>query len=764
MRCWTIGILTNSATDLDSFPENRETETAGTLPGFYKDSRDRPAEVRRARRLSFRADFLKFPLRMGMNVKRLWILVLVLGGGVAARADVPEGDAGAAVRQAPRVLNPKDRNISRLVPNVEFQDVAGKRHQLGELAKSKGLLVAVTSTSCPLSRKYFPTLVQLAKQYSADGFAVVLVNPIATDKPEAIREAASELGAQGIYVHDAKGELCRALQLTSTTDAVLVDPARTVRYHGAVDDQYGFGYSMAAPRKTYLATALAEYRKGLPIAIAATEAPGCVLDEHKAPARPAAAVTYHNRISRIVQAHCGECHRDGGVGPFSLETREDLASHAAMIATVVKRGTMPPWFASAGPQGAPSPWVDDCSLNAADKDDLLAWLDGDRAEGDPRDAPLPVQYASGWTIGKPDLVARFPAPIPIQATGVMRYQDVAVDLDLNEDKWVERIEIRPGAPQVVHHILVFVRPPRGGAPAGRGANEDGISYWGIYVPGNSKQVYPKGFARKLPKGSRLHFQIHYTPNGTATEDLTQIGFVFAEREPENEVKTASLVNTWFEIPPGADNYTDSAKVKLPADVTVLGFLPHMHLRGKSCSYEALTADGKRETVLDIPRYDFNWQLLYRYAEPRTFKKGTVLKFNATFDNSAANPANPDPKLTVRWGEQTYDEMIVGYVEYFVPVGATGEQLADAAIGQSGLAGDRDQMLFASLDANDDDRLSLDEVRKLTENPRMKVNPVTIGVVFATLDKDKDGFLSLEEFRKLRDVFRKNRGAEGRGPG
>src|SRR4029077_20442070 len=139
---------------------------------------------------------------------------------------------------------------------------------------------------------------------------------------------------------------------------------------------------------------------------------------------------------------------------------------------------------------------------------------------------------------------------------VMRYQHVAVDLDLDEDKWVERIEIRPGAPQVVHHILAFVRPPQGAADPGPRGPQDGISYWGIYVPGNSKQVYPKGFARKLPKGSQLVFQLHYTPNGTATEDLTQIGFVFAAREPEYEVKTASLVNAWFEIPPGADNHTD----------------------------------------------------------------------------------------------------------------------------------------------------------------------------------------------------------------
>jgi thiol-disulfide isomerase/thioredoxin len=695
-------------------------------------------------------------MRVFMNCERVWLLVLILAWNATVRGEETPADAGASIRQAPRILSPKVRSIGRLVPDVEFQDVAGNRHRLQELAKAKGVVIAATSTSCPLSKKYLPTLAQLAKQAAADKIAVVLVNPTATDDPADVRKAAVLLGPNGVYVHDTKGDLRSALQLTSTTDALLVDSARTVRYHGAIDDQYGFGYALAEPRKKFLSTAMQQYVKGDAVAIAATDAPGCRLELPKADAAPTA-VTYHNRISRIVQTHCAECHRAGGVAPFSLETRDDLAAHAAMIDTVVKGGTMPPWFAAPGPAGETTPWLDDCSLALADRDDLLAWLAGGRVEGDPRDAPLPRIYASGWTIGEPDLVARFPAAVPVQATGVMNYQNVDVELNLDEDKWVERIEIRPGAPQVVHHILVFVRSPQLPAEGARRPGEDGISYWAIYVPGNAKQVYQKGFARKLPKGSRLRFQIHYTPNGTATEDLTQIGFVFADRQPEFEVKTASLVNAWFEIPPGSDNHTDFAKVRLPADATVLGFLPHMHLRGKACRYEAVSADGKRETLLDIPRYDFNWQLMYSLAEPRTFKQGTVLKFSATFDNSTGNPANPDPQATVHWGAQTTDEMIVGYVEYFDPVGRGGEQLADAASGQTRLAEDREFMLFTSLDANDDDRLSLDEVRKLTENTRMKqVNPAMLGVVFGTLDKDRDGFLTLEEFRKVRDLFRRNR--------
>lgn len=662
------------------------------------------------------------------------------------------------VRLAPQVLPAKERMIGRYIADIEFRDVSGKAHKLSDFSTGKGTVVAVTSTSCPLSKKYLPTLIEVAKNYSKQEISFILLNPTPTDKANDVLLAANRLGTDGIYVHDQEGKLAAALSLTSTTDAILLDSSRTVRFHGAVDDQYGFGYTNAAPKKHYLTSALDEFLKGEPIMVKATEAPGCHLD-----VKPVSAVvpmTYHNRISRIVQTNCGECHREGGVAPFSLGTYDDVVAHAPMIRTVIERGVMPPWFAAPIEGQEVSPWLNDCSLGETDKKDLLAWIAGDKIEGDSKDAIRPMTYPGGWTIGEPDLVVKFPNAIPVQATGTMPYKHVAVETHLTEDKWVRAIEVRPGVPEVVHHVLVFGRPPRQEGAGRRESPDDQINYWGIYVPGNSKQVFPEGFGRKLPKGSVIRFQMHYTPNGTATEDLTQVGFVFSDKEPENEVKTASLINAWFEIPPRDGNFKDVAKLKLPTDVTVLGFLPHMHLRGKACSYEATTPDGKTETILDIPRYDFNWQLLYRYAEPRTFKAGTTLRFNAVFDNSDRNPANPDPNQAVRWGEQTYDEMIVGYVEYYVPVGSKDGKLSSIdqhKQEQGGLGGNREVMIFQALDANDDGKLSLDEMKKLSENPRFKqANPLTLGVFFTALDKDGDKFLTQEEFMKFRDLVRRKK--------
>jgi hypothetical protein len=235
--------------------------------------------------------------------------------------------------------------------------------------------------------------------------------------------------------------------------------------------------------------------------------------------------------------------------------------------------------------------------------------------------------------------------------------------------------VKPTAREVVHHVLVHAIPKgtlpqrnagigaiRPGAEEGR---EEAQGFFAIYVPGNSVLIYPEGYAKKLPKGCVLRFQIHYTPNGKATEDQTKFGLVFAKSPPRHEVKVAGIVNNKFLIPPGDSNYKVDARIPIPFDARILAFAPHMHLRGKAAKYELKTPDGQITTLLDVPHYDFNWQLLYRFATPVYAPKGSSLSFTAWFDNSEGNPANPDPTKAVRWGQQTYEEMHLGYVEYFI---------------------------------------------------------------------------------------------------
>ncbi len=526
-------------------------------------------------------------------------------GTPAAAEKTNPSPAEPPVREGPKPVLPGDHGIGRRIATLTFTDLTGASRSLGEIASDRIVVIAMTSTSCPLSKKYLPTLVDLSAT-TADGVAWILVNPVATDTPADMRAAAARFGDRVTYVHDAGGRLAATIGATSTTDVVVLATDRTIAYHGAIDDQYGFGYSLDAPRRRYLADALTAIRAGGTPLVAATEAPGCVL-ETPADAAQTSAVTYHGRVSRIVERHCVECHRDGGAGPFPLDTYDDLVAHAPMVRQVVERGLMPPWFA-AKPAPDPetgrvhTPWANDRSLAAGDRSDLVAWLAGAKPEGDPADALPPRPYPDdGWQIGTPDAVFEFAEPVPVKATGVMPYQTVIVETHLPEDRWVQAIEVQPGDPDVVHHALIHVVGEINSLADVAAAADERGGFWGEYVPGQNTLVYPGGFAKKLPKGARLKFQMHYTPNGTATTDRTRVGVIYAKEPPAHEVRVAGIVNARISIPPGAADHREQASLRLPVDATIMGFLPHLHVRGKACRYEVIRGDGGRSTLLDIPR-------------------------------------------------------------------------------------------------------------------------------------------------------------------
>ncbi|MEZ6057874.1 MAG: redoxin family protein [Planctomycetaceae bacterium] len=640
------------------------------------------------------------------------------------------------VRQGPRQLTPAEHGVGRCLPDVTFTDIAGKTHKLSDLLGKSGLVIAMTSTSCPLSQKYLPTLVKVSKQHAAQGVPVMLINSVATDSIADMQKAAGHFGTPATYVFDPEHKLAQAIGATATTDVLLVDRRRTVTYHGAIDDQYGFGYSKNEPRNRYLADAIDALLHQREPVIAATDAPGCAID-HPATEKTDSEITYHNRISRLMQTHCVECHRQGGVAPFALASYAEVVAHAPMVREVLRGGTMPPWFSTPSPHGSLSPWVNDRSLAEVDKADLLAWLDSNHPIGDERDAPVPRQFPQEWNIGTPDAVFQFEKPISVIATGTMPYQYVTVKTDLPDDKWIQAIEIQPENRAVVHHVLVFVKRER---MKGEETDANGLTraerderggFFAAYVPGNSFAVFPEGYGKHLPKNATLIFQMHYTPNGTATTDNTRIAFRFASQPPQHEIKVHGLANHRISIPPQADNHPEKAELRLPGDVDILAYMPHMHLRGKSARYELVRKDGAVETLLDIPRYDFNWQLKYQLREPLRVKKGETIRFTGHFDNSADNPANPDPDSTIKWGPQTDDEMLLGYLEYVVPTNISGGLVDDSKPEQPapGITA-----LFKAMDRDMDGRLSREEL------PRSRI--------FDRLDKNNDDFLSLEEAQSL----------------
>ncbi len=668
----------------------------------------------------------------------------------AARKVEKTGNENSDIRQGPRPLRAGALSVGKQIPDLSFTDIAGETHKLSDYHQRSAIVIALTGTGCPLCLKYSPSLAAIEKRYRDRGVAFIFVNPNESEKMERLQQAVTTHGFKGPYVRDGKKAIPLALGAETTTEVFVLDKTRTLVYRGAVDDQYGFAYALDSPRVNYLTNAFDSVLAGAKPAVAATSSPGCELFYDKAiKPETRTSITYHNRVSRIIQANCIECHRTGGIAPIALESYKEVKDYAGMIRSVVKRDIMPPWFAAphqasrdTDDDSAPQPlhWANDRSLSSSEKADLFAWVKAGAPEGNSKDAPLPQAFPDGWLIGEPDAVFEFERPVPVKATGTMPYKYVTVETDLSEDKWIQAIEVRPGEIEVVHHVIVSL------SDGDKQINErDG--FWGVYVPGNSTLTYPEGYAKLLPKGTRLRFQMHYTPNGTATEDSTRIGLVFAKKPPKHEVKVAGIVNSRISIPPGAENHQEVASLRLPYDVKVLSFLPHMHLRGKAARYDVLTADGK-ETLLDIPRYDFNWQLLYRLAEPRTLKQGDTIRFTAWFDNSDKNPANPDPTKTIRWGPQTEDEMHLGYVEYIVPGAKPGEPLAGVRRARAAGAVRSDKGLFRRLDVNGDGSITRAEVRQ-----RLPGNTNAAGSTFDRLDQDRNGKLDKAEFAKLQSLRR-----------
>lgn len=568
----------------------------------------------------------------------------------------------AAVTSGPEILKPGEVRIGRRVPDFPIQGIDGETHQLSEVKDHRGVVIAMTSATCPVSKRFLPTLAELEPRLAEAGIPLVLVNPFASESEEEIREQLSAHAFEAPYVHDREHAVSAALQAETTTEVFLIDSKQTLIYRGALNDQYGIDYSVEEPRVHYLLEAIEALIAGHSPKIAATAAPGCELNlkvTEEAP-REVTDLTYHRDISRILQQNCVECHREGGIAPFALDDFLEVGDRSRVIQRVVEEGTMPPWFAKE--EDGNSRWANDRSLSERDKADLLAWLkSADQPEGNPEEAPEPLAFATEWSIGEPDLVLPLSKEFEIKATGTMPYQYDVVETELTEDRWVSAYEILPTSRDVVHHVIVQLI-----AEGQSRTSRDG-GFWAAYVPGNGAVSYPEGFARKLPAGSKIRFQIHYTPSGKATTDRLKLGLVFADEAPSYEVKNMAVADRQLRIPAGAPAHKEFGSRTLPYDAPVMSFMPHMHTRGKAFTYEVEYPGGNTEVLLDIPRYDFNWQLRYDLKAPLLLPKGSKIKVTGVFDNSAGNSANPDPTKVVKWGDQTDEEMLIGYVEYFVPV-------------------------------------------------------------------------------------------------
>ncbi len=624
-----------------------------------------------------------------IGVLALSVAVLVSGALVAvaqhAEAGLPgqhNDDRGARQHTAgelqfkgePVDLGPAAPRVGELIADLSYTDIQGAVGTLSGAMGDNGLVVVMRDVFCPVSRKYGPRLGRIEDEYAGKGFGFLYLDVNPADNLEVIGEEIAANGFDAPYVFDSASPIAAALAAQTSTEIFVLDAARTLQYRGAVDDQYGIGFTKREPTKNFLREALDAVASGETIEVKGTMAPGCYLSRDESVAA-APELTYHGRVSRIIQDKCQECHRPGGVGPFPMMTYEQVHGRRDMINWVLSDGIMPPWYADEGSVA----FGNDFSLTDRQKADILAWIAADAPAGDPADAPLPRTFMDGWTIGEPDAIFQIETPYTIPAEGTVDYQYTYVKTNFAEDRWVKGMEILPTAPQVTHHVLVFVETPELHERI-RNAKTDEEkeavrrdipnaveTYFASTVPGQVGLTFPDGLAKKLPAGAWLKFQLHYTANGREAVDQSRLGLIFTDEAIRTEVRTNSAFEAEFIIPAGAKSYNVVATHEFEEDAEILSLLPHTHLRGTEFYFELVYPDGTEELLLPISRYDFNWQLNYELAEPKFVPHGTLLRATAVYDNSADNPANPDPTVDVEFGEQTWEEMLIGYVNW-VPAG------------------------------------------------------------------------------------------------
>jgi peroxiredoxin len=615
----------------------------------------------------------------------------------------------------PVLASEVDDSAARLSIDFELQDTHGRRHKLNDVDE-RYLVLAFLGTECPLAKLYAKRLNDVAREFEPQGVRFFGINSNCQDSNTELVAYARRHELAFPLLKDLSNRLADQLDAVRTPEVFVLDEHRIVRYRGRIDDQYGVGTARARPTREDLRIALGELTHARPVTIPVTTAVGCHIGRLPRTAT-SHDVTYCQQVARILDEHCVECHRTGEIAPFALTSYEEVIGWGETIKEVIDQKRMPPWHASS----EYGRFLNTRAIPEEQKRTIFQWVDAGMPEGDPRDLPAPRTYVSGWRLPrKPDRVIEMrDEPFAVPAEGIVEYQYFVVDPGFEEDQWVTAAEVVPGNRAVVHHAIAFIRPPGGERQAG-------IGWLSAYVPGQRLTAFPEHTARRIPAKSKLVFQIHYTPIGSVETDITRVGLNFTTADKvTTEVQTRIVLDRDFEIPPHASAYSVSMSADdFPPGSSLLAVAPHMHLRGSSFQIRAVTANTS-EILLNVPKYDFNWQHAYLFEEKLPLE-GTRIECVATFDNSADNLVNPDPSAQVHWGDQTWEEMAMAYLELAVPRVSRAEVSRDKTSQARRIISERNRNPAA-------DKLSLEaRSQALTEE------------YFRKLDTNQDRVITLQE--------------------
>ena len=562
--------------------------------------------------------------------------------------------------------------LDMTVRNFGLYDHEDGFHRLHYYDDASAIVLYVQGNSCPIVRKSIARFEEIKDEYEQKGIKFFMINSNLQDTRESIAEEAQNFDIKTPVLVDEDQLAAEILDLNITAETFVIDPDDwSVLYRGPIDDQLGYGSDKGEAKENYLVDVLEAKLGDQAIAKVYRQAKGCAISRLSA-MEEYEDLTYAD-IAPILKENCYDCHQDGGIAPWPMNGFPMVVGWSAMIRQVLQTKRMPPWHADPHVGS----FSNDISISQEEIRKIIAWVDGGSKRGDGADI-LADQLANPqrWTLGEPDHVVNLDNE-DIPAQGIIDYRYQTKELNITEDKYVSAIEVLPGNPNVLHHVLASIDYPEGyDAPVDRSVSRwiDGLLLG--WAPGGEAERFPDGTGRFLPKGSKVVFQLHYTTSGKEESDKTDIGLYFHDEVPDKEYVILGPVNFQFKIPPRTKHHPVVAKYPIERPTKVHAVLPHMHYRGKSMNYVAHYPDGSEELLFSAADYNFNWQRFYYLAEPKVLPEGSYLSVNAVFDNSSQNEFNPDPDATIYFGEQTFDEMMIGYMSVtFEDEGEPGKGLS-----------------------------------------------------------------------------------------
>ena len=618
------------------------------------------------------------------------------------------------------------------VENFRLLDQHLVAHELYYYKDAPAIVLMVQSNACPIVRNLVTDYAAIQEQFAGAGVVFGMINASLQDSHAAIREEAEAFGIEMPILKDETQLIGEALELDRSAEVLVITPGDwKIVYRGAMSDRVGYETQKQTASEHYLRDALSAVLAGEPVANPQRPAVGCLVNFPEREQRAAHAdISYSETIAPLLVERCTACHRPGGIGSWAMTSYEMVRGFAPMIREVVRTRRMPPWeVATDLPEIHAGR-----ALTVEEKRTLVHWIEAGAPRGEGPDPLADVQaLPEEWPLGEPDLVVRSPA-FTVPATGVVDYQFPAIPNPLQDDVWVRAVSIRPGDGKVVHHVLIGTSEKP--VPEERELEAVFENYLMAYAPGAESYEYPEGTGVFVKQGGMINLQMHYTTYGRETTDETEIALYFHDEPPRYNLRQQVVMGFDVAIPPHAASHEERGYFEFEREAEIYSLFPHAHYRGKSSRYDLHYPDGRVEPLLHVPRYDFNWQHTYTLAEPVTVPAGTRIVHRTVYDNSKRNPANPDPEKTVRWGLQSWEEMLYGGFFFRWTEGTVDAPVHDQIAFEIG-------QFYGAMDDDFDGRLSVGEMpgdlREAFEAGR-----------FDAFDADDDGALSAAEYRAYVD--------------